>query len=92
VHLQMCEGEEKGGNTCALTHLASPRLAGPGGAWRGVVARAHDVRVNSPPKSGPKPHRLACLIRFDRDRPSRLWDVVTLGRSSLYIYVWPPRK
>jgi hypothetical protein len=27
-----------------------------------------------------------CLIRFDRDRPSRLRDFVTLGRSSLYIH------
>jgi hypothetical protein len=25
------------------------------------------------------------LIRFDRDRTSRLWDAITLGRSSLYI-------
>jgi hypothetical protein len=28
-----------------------------------------------------------CLICFDRDRPSRLRDAVTLGRSSLYIRV-----
>jgi hypothetical protein len=28
-----------------------------------------------------------CLIRFDKDRPSRLRDAVTLGRSSLYIRV-----
>jgi hypothetical protein len=27
-----------------------------------------------------------CLIRFDRDRPSRLRDFVTLGRSFLYIH------
>jgi hypothetical protein len=55
-----------------------------------------DVRVNSPPKSGPKPRMPAasfcCLFcyesvsnTFDRDRPSRLRDAVTLGRSSLYI-------
>jgi hypothetical protein len=33
--------------------LASPRLAGRGGA--GQRARAHDMRVNGPPKSGPSP-------------------------------------
>jgi hypothetical protein len=26
---------------------------------------------------------MPCLIHFDRDRHSRLWDIVTLGRSSL---------
>jgi hypothetical protein len=26
-----------------------------------------------------------CLIRFDKNRPSRLWDVVTLSIYSLYI-------
>jgi hypothetical protein len=43
MYLQVCEGEEKEGNTRAL--------ASPGGA------RAHDVRVNSPSKSGPKPRK-----------------------------------
>jgi hypothetical protein len=41
----------------------STRLAEPGQAWCGVarqgeaMARAHDVHMNSPMKSGPKPHR-----------------------------------
>jgi hypothetical protein len=61
MHLQVCGGEGKGGNTraCALARLASP---GRDMAWRGEArrwARAHDVRVNSPSKSGPKPHRPA---------------------------------
>jgi hypothetical protein len=54
MHLQVCGGDEKGKNTRALARLA--------GAWRGEAmgwALAHDVRVNSPPKSGPKPSRLA---------------------------------
>jgi hypothetical protein len=45
--------EEKGKHTRAR----SSRRAGP---WRGEArrwARAHDVRVNSPLKSDPKPHR-----------------------------------
>jgi hypothetical protein len=98
MHLQVCEGEEKGGNTHARS-LASPRRVGRGVAWRGEArrgARAHDVCVNSPPKSGPNPCRpttsfyhLFCYEpvsnTFDRDRPSRLLDAVTLGRSSLYI-------
>jgi hypothetical protein len=64
----------------------------------GVVRRwAHNVHVNSPPKSGPKLRRSAvsfcrlffttrpCLIRFDRNRLSRLHDAETLGGSSLQI-------
>jgi hypothetical protein len=54
--------------------------------------------VNSPPKSDPKPRRLAASFgrlfcyesvsnMVDRDRPSRLRDAVTLGKSSLYIRV-----
>jgi hypothetical protein len=41
----------------ALARLASPRLAWPKGAGegRGRRARAHDMRVNGPPKSGPSP-------------------------------------
>jgi hypothetical protein len=85
-----CVEERRKGETRVLARLASP-----GVAWR--WARAHDVRVNSPSKFGSKPHRPAasfyrfffatslCLIRFDRDRPSRLRDAVTLDRSSLYI-------
>jgi hypothetical protein len=50
--------------TCTL---ASPRLAelsgvGRGMAWCGLARRwmwAHDVRMNSPAKSSPKPHRSA---------------------------------
>jgi hypothetical protein len=55
MHLQVCGREEKGGNTRArsLARLASSGRAGPG------AARAHDVRVNSLLKSGPKPHRPA---------------------------------
>jgi hypothetical protein len=75
MHLQMCGGEEKGRNTRARS-LASQ---GQGGAWRSEVRRGawvHDVHVNSPSKSSPKPHRPAS---------NQLWDAVTLGRSFLYI-------
>jgi hypothetical protein len=48
MYLQVCVGEEKERNTHARS-LASLRRAG---RW----ARVHDVHVNSPPKSGPKPH------------------------------------
>jgi hypothetical protein len=44
----------------ALAHLTGPGRAGHGVAWRGEArrwAQAHDVCVNSPPKSGPKPRR-----------------------------------
>jgi hypothetical protein len=88
MHLQVYGGEEKRENTRSRS-LASPRRVGQGGVGR--WARAHDVHVNSPPKSGPRPPLLFIfatspgLIRFDRDRPSRLWDVVTLGGPSLYI-------
>jgi hypothetical protein len=40
-------------------------LTGRGRAWRGEAmqwVRAHDVRVNSPPKSGLKPHRPATFF------------------------------
>jgi hypothetical protein len=80
-----------------MRSLASPRWAGPGQVWHAEVrrsVRAHNVRVNSPQKSGPKPHRFAasfcrlfllrlCLICFDRDRPNRLHDAITLDISSL---------
>jgi hypothetical protein len=78
MHLQVCRGEEKGKNTRRT------------GRW----ARANNVRVNSLPKSGSQARDLLlsfifatslCLIRFDRDRPSRLQDAVSLGGSSLYI-------
>jgi hypothetical protein len=82
----------------ALAHLASLGRAWRGEARQGKArrwARVHNVCMNSLPKSGSKPHRSTtsfcrlffatspCLIRFDRDRPNRLWDAVTLGRSSL---------
>jgi hypothetical protein len=52
------------------------------------------VHVNSPPKSGPKPHRSAasfchlfllrvCVYYVLMERPSRLRDVITLGGSFL---------
>jgi hypothetical protein len=86
----VCGGEEKAKNTCA--HSLASLGRGKARRW----ARAHDVRVNSPPKSVSKHRRPTasfchlfllspCLIHFDRDRASRLWDAVTLGRSSLYI-------
>jgi hypothetical protein len=89
-----CRGERRNGktHTHALAHRASP---GHGVARRWV--QTHDMRVNSPPKSGPKPRRptnsfcrlffamSSYLIYFDRDRSSQLRDAVTLGRSSLYI-------
>jgi hypothetical protein len=56
MHLQVCGGEEKGSNTCACS-LVSPCWTG---VWQGGVRRwvhAHDVRLNSPSKSGPKPRR-----------------------------------
>jgi hypothetical protein len=52
MHLQVCGGEEKGRNTRTPAGLAGPGL--------GVArARAHDMRMNSPPKSGLKPRRPA---------------------------------
>jgi hypothetical protein len=104
MHLQVCEGERKGGNTRAC----SPRLASPGGAgrdmaWRGEARqgeamcvgarRAREYSTKIRPKVS-QAHSLIlpfifatspCLIRFNRDRPSRLRDAVTLGGSSLYI-------
>jgi hypothetical protein len=75
-----------------LTCPATSGLAGRGGAWRGEVrqwVRAHDVRVNGPPSLDFLLRFIfvmnSCLIRFDRDIPSRLRDTVTLGLSSLKI-------
>jgi hypothetical protein len=89
MYLQVCGVEEKGENTCALAHLATP--------WWGW-ARTHDVGMNSPSKSGPKPqtHGLLLsfifatsqrLIRFDRDKLSRLQNAIILEGYSLYIRV-----
>jgi hypothetical protein len=64
-----------------------------------MPSRVHDVRMNGLPKSGPKPRRSAtsfCCLFFIREsmsntcfieRPSQIWDPVTLGRSSLQIRV-----
>jgi hypothetical protein len=66
MHLQVCGEEEKGENTrVRLHHLASTGWDGRGVAWRGIArrgearrwVRAHDVSVNSPQKSDPKPYR-----------------------------------
>jgi hypothetical protein len=57
MHLQVCGGEETGGNTHALAS------SGRAERW----AWAHDVRVNIRPKSGPKPRRSAtsfCRLVF----------------------------
>jgi hypothetical protein len=44
----------------------SPRLAGRAGGRAGRRARAHDMRVNGPPKSGPSPWRgRGYLLPFD---------------------------
>jgi hypothetical protein len=67
-----CVDERRKGET--HVHACSPHLARPSGAWRGVgEARrwvwVHDVHVNSPLKSSPKPHRSAtsfCRLFFYR--------------------------
>ena len=51
----MCVGREVELHTCATA-----RLAGPGVAWRNM--RAHDIRVNGPPKSSLSP--CAVLLPF----------------------------
>jgi hypothetical protein len=64
MHLQVCREEEKGKTH---VHSHSPRLAssgrvGRGGAWCGEArggAWAHDVHVNSSPKSSSNPRRSA---------------------------------
>jgi hypothetical protein len=69
MHLQVCREEEKGKNTRALP-LASPHRvgwggAGRGGAWCGEArggAWAHDVHVNSSPKSSSNPRRSAAFF------------------------------
>jgi hypothetical protein len=54
MHLQECGGDEKGKNT-RVSSLASSGRERRGEAMGWVRARAHDVRVNSQLKSGPKP-------------------------------------
>jgi hypothetical protein len=78
MHLQVCRGEEKGGNT----HLASPRQVFP----------IYTCLICLIGRKGERPIPFAIYFcyesvsnMFDRDRPSQLWDAVTLGRSSLYI-------
>jgi hypothetical protein len=93
MHLQECGGEEKGRNTRACS-LASPRR--PGRAGRGEAMGADTRRAREwsieiwPNASQVRGFLLSfifamspCLICFNRDRPSRLRDIVTLGRSSL---------
>jgi hypothetical protein len=73
-----------------------PRRAGPGGSWRGKVTAigarcAHEWSVKIWPKASQVRDFLLsfifaislCLINFDKDRPSRLRDAITLGRCSL---------
>jgi hypothetical protein len=48
-----CVEERRKGET--HVHRPSPHLTGRGEGRR--LSRAHDVRMNSPLKSGPKPHR-----------------------------------
>jgi hypothetical protein len=67
-------------------------LASPGGVGRGDGhGRTQSVKIR--PKASQARNLLLpfifamtpCIIHFDRDRPSRLRDAVTLGESSLYI-------
>jgi hypothetical protein len=96
MHLQECGGEEKGSNTRTLTRLASSGQAGPGRGWRGEAMgigarRAREWSAKIWPKASQVCGFLLsfifamspCLIRFDRDKTTRLRDVVTLGGSSL---------
>jgi hypothetical protein len=67
--------ERREGNT----HTRSLASLGGVGQW------AHDVRVNGPLKSDPKPHKFVaffCHLFFSMSL-CLIWDVVTLGRSSL---------
>jgi hypothetical protein len=79
MRLQVCEGEEKEENTHARL------LASSGRAGRGIAeiwpkaSQARDLILPFIFTTS------SCLIRFDRDISSQLWDAVTLGGSSLYI-------
>ena len=53
THQVMDERRECGEPHARARSLASPRLAWPGRAGPGRRARAHDMRVNGPPKSEP---------------------------------------
>jgi hypothetical protein len=79
-------------HVCACS-LALPRLAGPGRR-----ARAHDMRVNGPPKSGPSPCEgaasfcrfifcyLAVKFRAPTERESiGSWITCRLNRGSLSV-------
>jgi hypothetical protein len=64
MHLQVCEGGER--EKCTRS-LASPRQAGRSWSWRGEARRGewiHDVHMNSPPKSNPKPRRSTAACRL----------------------------
>ena len=59
THLsKLCVWGEKESSTHARS-LASPRLGSPGRVWQNT--RAHDIRVNGPPKSAP-PLQGCCFI------------------------------
>jgi hypothetical protein len=55
THQVMDERRECGEPHARARSLAWPGLAWPGLAGVGRRARAHDMRVNGPPKSGPSP-------------------------------------
>jgi hypothetical protein len=55
THQVMDERRECGEPHALARSLASPGLAWPGQGEAGRRARAHDMRVNGPPKSGPSP-------------------------------------
>jgi hypothetical protein len=83
--------EEREKHVCAwLSRLIEPGVVWRGGAMGTSAQRAREVHQN-PAQSltGPRlPFVVyfatsSYLIRFDRDRSSRLRNVVTLGRSFL---------
>jgi hypothetical protein len=89
MHLQVCRREEKGRNIRALTRLTGKGMARRG-EGRGRTTCAWIVHWN--PAKAAQVHGFLlpfifamslCQICFDKDRPSRLWDAVTLGGSSL---------
>jgi hypothetical protein len=64
-------------------------LASPGRAGRGEVRRwerAHDMRMNSPPKSSPKPRRsIAVFIRSSSSRNRKSHTVSALKSCLTYL-------
>jgi hypothetical protein len=93
MHLQECGVEEKGRNTRTRS-LSSPHWVGRGkvGDGRGRTTYAWMVHWNPTQSLAGLWLSFAvyffmspCLIRFDRDKPSWLRDVVNLGGSPLSI-------